>query len=104
MRAEITDYSSHIVVSFNDTYAELKTLHEVSGGAFPAVYRDIDSQKARYRKEDIERWNLSKDGDYIEIHFVSGHKIQMSHHVFEDYKDDPDNSNLLNYIDSILIV
>lgn len=104
MRAIITNTTNHILVSFNDTYQELKTLHEVSGGAFPPIYRDIDSSKPRYSKACIERWNLSDDGSYIEVHFVSGHKIQMSHYIFEDYKNDLDNSSLLNYIDSILIV
>ena len=103
MRAVLINHTNHIEVQFNDAIIELKAIHETTEGAFPAIHKDIDSSFSYYRKEDVERWNLALDGSYIEVHFVSGHKMQMSNYVFEDFKNDTDNMNLLSTINSYLL-
>jgi len=103
MRAVLVNHTNHIEVQFNDSINELKQLHDISEGAFPAIHKDIDSSFSYYRKEDIERWNLSNDKSYIEVHFVSGHKLQLSNYIFEEFKNDVDNVNLLNTINSYLL-
>lgn len=100
MKATLINGAKYLVLDFNQAKAELESLYEAKILPNP-LHKQIDSTTARYRKDAVEEYELSEDENYIEVRFVSGHKMQFSYLFMEGYTS---NAELLATLDSYLNV